>query len=73
MFPVHESNHLVDSDYASTLWERLQRAHENARLHLRSAALRQKKLYDLKASLSRYKRGSFVWLYTPQKKKKSFS
>ena len=69
MFPIHESNHLVDSEYASTLQERLQRAHENARLHLRSAAMRQKKLYDLKASPSRYKRGDFVWLYTPQKKK----
>ena len=69
MFPIHESNHLVDSEYASTLQERLQRAHENACLHLRSAALWQKKLYDLKASPSRYKRGDFVWLYTPQKKK----
>ena len=69
MFPIHEGNHLVDSEYASTLQEKLQRAHENARLHLRSAALRRKKLYDLKASPSRYKRGDFVWLYTPQKKK----
>ena len=48
--------------YVTELRERLFKAHEVAREHLKSSANRQKSRYDSKVSTNHYKVGSLVWV-----------
>ena len=56
------------SDYADMLKERMQYAHEIARKHMSSAAVRSKEFYDAKISLNRYKTGDLVWCLQESRK-----
>ena len=67
--PPEESYSMFETDYIQVLQERLHLGHEWARVHLKRGAERQKKLYDIRATSHGYRRGQFVWLYTPVKKK----
>ena len=63
---------MLKTDYIQVLQERLHLGHEWARVHLKRGAEQQKKLYDIGAISHGYRRGQFVWLYTPVKKKGLF-
>ena len=67
--PPDEPVQTLETEYIQDLQERLHLGHEWARVHLKRGAERQKKIYDIGASLHGYRRGQFVWLYTPMKKK----
>ena len=58
----------LTSDYAMELRDRLRKAHERAREVLQTAGRRQKKQYDRKAHGSPIAEGTFVWLYSFQRK-----
>ena len=47
--------------YVGEIRDRMMKAHEIARKHLKSAAKRSKDLYDVKATTNKYKRGDVVW------------
>ena len=55
-------------DYADMLKERMQHAHEIARKHMSSAAVRSKEIYDAKISLNRYETGDLVWCLQKSRK-----
>ena len=55
-------------DYVDSLRERLARAHEFARQHLRKAQSYQKQQYDRRAQGAGFEPGQAVWLFTPKKK-----
>ena len=55
-------------DYVDGLRERLARAHEFARQHLRKAQSYQKQQYDRRAQGAGFEPGQAVWLFTPKKK-----
>ena len=61
---------MFETDYIHILQERLHLGHEWARVHLKRGPERQKKLYDIGTTSHGYRRGHFVWLYTPVKKKR---
>lgn len=54
-------------DYADELEERLKRAYSFVRNHLRRAAERNKKYYDLRVRPQKYKVGDWVYCYQPRK------
>ena len=55
-------------DYEDMLKERMQHAHEIARKHMSSAAVRSKEIYDAKISLNRYETGDLVWCLQESRK-----
>ena len=67
--PLEVKEATYGSEYVAELQDKLKLGHEWARIHLKKGAERQKKMYDLKATSQGYKRGQFVWVYTPCKKK----
>ena len=67
--PPDESYSMFETDYVQVLRERLHLGHEWARVDLKRGAEQQKKLYDIVETSHGYRRGQFVWLYTPVKKK----
>ena len=59
------------SDYVAQLSERLQKAYQLVRDHLRATQRYQKQYYDRKATGGRYQPGDLVWLYSPAVPKRS--
>ena len=57
------------TDFAMDLRNRMQDAHDRARLHLKGSARHQKKTYDRGTNDAGLKEGQFVWLYNHAKKK----
>ena len=56
-------------DYADEMRSRMQDAHERARIRMRISSRRQKKGYDRKSHGESLRRGDFVWLHNPAKRK----
>jgi len=56
-------------DYARQLQDRLETAHEFARLQLESAGARQKRNYDTHTRGRHFDTGEMVWLHNPARKK----
>ncbi|XP_062421526.1 uncharacterized protein clasp1b [Pungitius pungitius] len=56
-------------DYARRLQDRLDSAHAYARRQMRSAGVRQKRNYDVRAKGRHFAAGELVWTYTPKRKK----
>ena len=55
--------------YARRLQDRLDSAHAYARRQMRSAGVRQKRNYDLRAKGRHFAAGELVWTYSPKRKK----
>ena len=55
--------------YARQLQDRLDSAHAYARRQMRSAGVRQKRNYDLRARGRHFEAGELVWTFAPQRKK----
>ena len=53
------------NEYAATLRKQLDKAFALARKHSLTNHLRQKEIYDKKVHGKPYKKGDFVWLYSP--------
>ena len=70
IFPVpKDKSPVLEADYACTLRDSLTRVHQHARDQLKRSAVRQKRLYDSRVNYATFKRGDFVWLFSPQKLK----
>ena len=67
--PPPEPDQHRHTDYALQLRERLQLAHERARLSLKKSAATQKRDYDKRASGTPLEAGQFVWLHVEAFKK----
>ena len=67
-------------EYVDTIRQKMQKAHDLARKHLKNSTRRHKDIYDAKATLKRYKKGDLVWYasgsaeqdITPKLRKKFF-
>lgn len=67
--PPPETIDNVDGDtYVQTLRDKLVEAHTLGRIHLRKAAVYQKKHYDTKAKRKSFAQGQLVWLHDPSRK-----
>ena len=65
--PQEVSNH---TEFANNLSESHEIAHGFAREHLKTASLRMKRKYDIRAEATALEVGDAVWLYNPQRKKR---
>lgn len=55
--------------YVEELGERIETAYKDVRCHLRRAAERRKRTYDLRVREVQFKEGDWVWMYTPRRYK----
>ena len=76
ILPIHlivrnssDKGPILEVNYTCMLQERLAKSHEHARVQLKKVAVRQKRLYDLKACPAPYRRGDLVWLCSPFQQK----
>jgi hypothetical protein len=67
--PVSEEIYESNDEYVEALRQTIKQVHETARENIGKSAIYQKKHYDTKAKLKKYKTGQLVWLHNPTRKR----
>jgi Integrase core domain len=65
--PTEDGPGPIMDDFVAARWDRQRESFEQARMHLGVAAERSKRHYDMRVRPMTYRRGDWVWLYSPRR------